>query len=115
VSLSVTDSGIGIAPDAMGRIFEFFQREQASDADGGLGIGLWISRDLVERHGGRIDVFSAGLDRMFRGHHGRRWRRGAAAEHQRTDFSAKLDQPLRDSCIVAGDGSWCSGRLPDVD
>ena len=60
VSLSVTDNGIGLPPDALGRIFELFQREHTSDSDGGLGIGLWIAREIVERHAGRIDVFSGG-------------------------------------------------------
>ena len=60
VRFSVEDSGIGIASDAVGRIFEKF--EQADNATtrrfGGTGLGLAISRQLVELMGGKIVVQS---------------------------------------------------------
>jgi two-component system CheB/CheR fusion protein len=61
----VRDTGIGIADDLRGRVFEmFFQandRRQARNA--GLGIGLTLAKSLVEMHGGSIAVASDGVDR----------------------------------------------------
>lgn len=57
--LTVTDQGIGIPPDAQARIFERFGRAVSPHHYGGLGLGLFIVRAIVEAHGGRIDVVSA--------------------------------------------------------
>ena len=56
----VTDTGIGIAPDAQARIFESFTQadETIIDRFGGTGLGLSIARQLVEAHGGQIGVES---------------------------------------------------------
>ncbi|MFC5478485.1 PAS domain S-box protein [Massilia suwonensis] len=63
--VAVTDSGIGIAPDAIGSVFEMFTQVRSSldRAQGGLGIGLSLVRRLVELHGGRVHAFSAGRGR----------------------------------------------------
>jgi signal transduction histidine kinase/CheY-like chemotaxis protein len=60
--LRVTDTGIGIAPAMLPRVFELFaQAEQPMDRSvGGLGIGLALSRRLVEMHGGTITLASEG-------------------------------------------------------
>jgi signal transduction histidine kinase/CheY-like chemotaxis protein len=60
--LSVSDNGIGISSALLPRIFDLFvQGERALDrAPGGLGIGLTIVRSLVDLHGGRVSVESAG-------------------------------------------------------
>ena len=60
--VAVTDSGIGIAPEAIGSVFEMFTQVRSSldRAQGGLGIGLSLVRRLVELHGGRVHAFSAG-------------------------------------------------------
>src|SRR4029079_15621025 len=62
VVLTVRDSGIGIAPEMLARIFELFvQERQALDrSQGGLGFGLTIVRTLVEMHGGTISATSQG-------------------------------------------------------
>jgi PAS domain S-box-containing protein len=57
--LRVTDHGIGIAYDQQGRIFERFERAVTWHEYGGFGIGLWLSRQIVEELGGRIEVKSA--------------------------------------------------------
>ncbi len=56
----VTDTGIGIAPEAQARIFESFTQadETIIDRFGGTGLGLSIARQLVEAHGGAIGVAS---------------------------------------------------------
>jgi CheY-like chemotaxis protein/anti-sigma regulatory factor (Ser/Thr protein kinase) len=65
LTISITDTGIGIAPDAMERIFSPF--EQAARAItqqfGGLGLGLAISKRLAELHGGTVIAESDGLNR----------------------------------------------------
>ena len=60
VKLSVTDSGSGIPPEHVPLVFERFYKVDASRAtdSGGSGLGLSISRAIVERHGGRITVSS---------------------------------------------------------
>jgi signal transduction histidine kinase/CheY-like chemotaxis protein len=65
VELSVSDTGIGIAPEFLPHVFERFQ-QAASDARevrSGLGIGLAIVQQLVRLHGGRVSVASEGLGR----------------------------------------------------
>lgn len=56
--LSVKDAGTGISSENQGRIFERFERGGASDSVGGLGLGLYISRKIIEAHGGAIRVES---------------------------------------------------------
>ena len=61
VMVAVTDTGPGIAPEDQDRIFEEFQQAN-SDGNGerheGTGLGLALSKSLVELHGGRIWVES---------------------------------------------------------
>jgi PAS domain S-box-containing protein len=62
VAFRVEDTGVGIAPEVLPRIFDLFTQENRS-ADlvpGGLGIGLTIVKDLVELHGGSVQARSAG-------------------------------------------------------
>lgn len=58
-SLTVRDQGIGIAPGEQRRLFQRFARAAGHEAPGGIGLGLWIARQLVEAHGGSIRVESA--------------------------------------------------------
>ena len=63
--IRVRDEGAGIAPEMIGEVFELFaQAERTMDrAEGGLGIGLSLVKNLVEMHGGRVGVKSAGRGR----------------------------------------------------
>ncbi|MFP2910163.1 ATP-binding protein, partial [Pyxidicoccus sp. 3LFB2] len=56
--LTVTDHGIGIPHDALRRIFGRFERAVPSHEYGGLGLGLFLTRQIVEAHGGSIHVTS---------------------------------------------------------
>ncbi|MCL5959495.1 MAG: ATP-binding protein, partial [Chloroflexi bacterium] len=59
IMVSVSDRGIGIAPEDISHIFERFYEPRAGRKAGGVGLGLYISRMFVEAHGGRIWVESA--------------------------------------------------------
>ena len=63
VVLKVRDTGIGITPSMLPRVFDLFAQEwQASDrSHGGLGLGLSIVRSLVNLHGGTVEAHSPGL------------------------------------------------------
>jgi signal transduction histidine kinase len=54
----VVDRGIGIPPEHQARIFQQFERAAPSTSYGGLGLGLWISRQIVDAMGGTISVSS---------------------------------------------------------
>jgi signal transduction histidine kinase len=59
----VQDTGRGIAPDVLPHVFEQFRQGSATDAGRqGLGLGLTIARAIVELHGGRITIESAGVN-----------------------------------------------------
>jgi signal transduction histidine kinase/ActR/RegA family two-component response regulator len=65
IRVEVTDTGIGITPEVLPRIFEAFEQGSTSITRkfGGLGLGLSISKTLVEAHHGRITAHSAGEGR----------------------------------------------------
>jgi PAS domain S-box-containing protein len=58
----VRDTGIGIAPEMRGRLFQLFAQDASSAqrSQGGLGIGLSLVKGLVELHGGRVEAKSDG-------------------------------------------------------
>jgi signal transduction histidine kinase/ActR/RegA family two-component response regulator len=65
ITLSVKDSGVGIAREDLSRLFEMFTQLRGSGGrtGGGLGIGLALVRALVEMHGGHVEARSEGLGR----------------------------------------------------
>ena len=62
--LEIADTGVGIAPEYLPRVFELFSQETTADnagrRRGGLGIGLALVRELVQAHAGRVEATSQG-------------------------------------------------------
>jgi PAS domain S-box-containing protein len=63
IEIEVSDNGIGLSPEGIARVFLMFSQVRSSHdrAEGGLGIGLALTKGLIELHGGRIEARSAGL------------------------------------------------------
>jgi signal transduction histidine kinase len=59
-TLTVTDTGVGIAESALPRVFRRFWQGDDTQGQGGLGLGLALARHFVELHGGTIGVSSPG-------------------------------------------------------
>jgi PAS domain S-box-containing protein len=105
VLISVADTGIGIAPETLPSVFEMFsQLHSGRDrSEGGLGIGLALSKGLVELHGGTIEARSAGpgqgsefIVRLPR-------RAAPVRETAAPSLEPSLDQTVRRRVLVADD------------
>ena len=61
-NISVSDTGLGIAPAELETVFnEFYRAERTIESGaGGMGLGLAITKELIEQHGGKIEAFSPG-------------------------------------------------------
>jgi two-component system CheB/CheR fusion protein len=61
----VRDTGRGIAPEMQKKVFDLFVQGDTSldRAKGGMGVGLTLVRSIVQLHGGRVEVFSDGVDK----------------------------------------------------
>jgi signal transduction histidine kinase/ActR/RegA family two-component response regulator len=64
IEITISDSGEGISPDFLPYVFDRFRQadNSISRRHGGLGLGLSIVRQLVEMHGGTVNVYSGGLE-----------------------------------------------------
>lgn len=60
IVIEVQDTGRGFDPDDMPRLFEAFERAGLPEG-GGLGLGLWIARSIVDDHGGVLSAHSGGV------------------------------------------------------
>jgi PAS domain S-box-containing protein len=104
VVLRVTDSGIGIAPESLGRVFELFAQVHSPERGrSGLGIGLAVVKRIVELHGGTVVALSAGLG------HGTCFKvtlpRSTAARPAPAEPVARAAPPLRNARVLLVDDS----------
>jgi PAS domain S-box-containing protein len=115
VCFEVSDNGVGIASDQLPDIFEMFRQVKGTleRSEGGLGIGLALTRGLVELHGGRIEAFSDGPGRgarfrvMLPAAVPQAARRGADGE----DAGNSADAPPRRKVLVADDNTDAADSL----
>jgi len=65
ITIAVSDTGIGIPPEELPKVFTMFAQVSSSrdHAEGGLGIGLALAKGIITLHGGEIEARSAGRDR----------------------------------------------------
>ncbi|KQX01542.1 hypothetical protein ASC94_02690 [Massilia sp. Root418] len=111
--LQVRDHGMGMLPDMLEHIFEpFYQAPQPlARAAGGLGLGLAIARNIVERHGGRIGASSAGRER---GSTFEVLLPAMAAPAEETAADDELDAPARRKILVVDDNQDAARGLQDL-
>jgi signal transduction histidine kinase len=62
---TIADTGPGIPPDQLEAVFEKYKRLKAGEGEAGFGLGLAISRKIVELHGGKIRAESGGDGSRF--------------------------------------------------
>ena len=109
LEVSVRDSGIGIAPQALPHIFELFvqERQAVARSQGGLGIGLTIVRSLAEQHGGSVSARSDGIGK------------GSEFIVRLPAVASDLASPLQSAPVETADGSLSTpvllGRVLVVD
>ncbi|HVR03849.1 MAG TPA: ATP-binding protein [Polyangia bacterium] len=105
VEVWVRDHGVGISPEDQDRIFERFERLISVRHFGGFGLGLWIVRQIVEAHGGRVRVQSApGEGSTFTVEVPRLTARPAAAGAREEDAPASAP-PLEPVRVTSGERS----------
>lgn len=106
VKVTVSDSGVGISPELVDRIFEpFFQGQQdIARATGGLGLGLALVKGLTELHKGRVEVCSDGLG------HGSRFTITLPASEAPRQSRADQLPPLQSSRILIVEDNADAGR-----
>ncbi len=97
ILIEISDTGVGIDPAALERIFQpFDQAGRVNDHRfGGLGLGLSISKAIVDLHGGTITAASEGLDRGARFQVRLPASEGAPVQTESEPADLVLDRPLR--------------------
>lgn len=113
--LEVRDEGVGIDPADHERIFQKFERVSSGPHRGGLGLGLYIVREIAEAHHGRVEVESAiGSGSLFRVVLPREPERSVLRVPDEDEVPA--GEPLAESSVAAAAGpAWPITPAPAVD
>jgi signal transduction histidine kinase/ActR/RegA family two-component response regulator len=112
--LSVRDQGMGIDAEIMPRLFDLFmQGDRSVDrAQGGLGIGLTIVKNLVEMHGGQVEAASEGVGR------GSEFRitlpRATGVTHEKTAAGLPRSRVRKRRVLIVDDNADIADSLRDV-
>jgi PAS domain S-box-containing protein len=118
VTVSVRDSGIGLAPESIGQIFEMFsQVKSALDrSEGGLGIGLALVKGLAVLHGGSVEAQSAGLGQgsTFSVHLPLAEPLASSADRHASPAKAALLEAARHRVLVADDNADAATTLQAI-
>lgn len=105
VQIKVTDTGVGITAELLPRIFDIFRRGEETDrlAPSGMGIGLALTKRLIEMHGGDVQASSEGPGRgsAFRVHLPALPQRAASAKTRRG--AERLERPVRHCRVLIVD------------
>jgi PAS domain S-box-containing protein len=115
VIIRVADTGIGISAEAMPKIFEMFaQVPSVKDrSEGGLGIGLALTKGLVELHGGNLAARSAGLGRGSE-FEVRLPRMAAEVAQRETVYKDRSDSPVGRRVLLADDNRDAAATLAEL-
>ena len=90
--IKVEDTGVGIAPSLLPRIFELFTQEDPHQSGGGFGVGLSLVKDLVDAHRGFVEVRCDGKHRGASSRSGCRFARfSIAPKNEGRDWTQALD------------------------
>ena len=112
--LTVTDNGIGIAPDKLPKLFDLFMQVDTSlgRSESGLGIGLTLVKELIELHGGSIGASSAGLGQgsEFRIELPRVVTLAEVTQTPASSADGSVDQPPAAMCILVVDDNEDSAQ-----
>jgi CheY-like chemotaxis protein/two-component sensor histidine kinase len=115
VQIEVADTGIGIPPEALPRIFDMFTQvgRHPEQESGGLGIGLHLVRQMTELHGGKVSARSPGAGRGSTFAVALPLVAGGAAGHTAAD-AAPRPAPAGRRILVADDNADAAALLADL-
>jgi PAS domain S-box-containing protein len=112
ITISISDTGVGIAPESLSRVFGMFSQIKSSHdrSEGGLGIGLALAKALIELHGGTIVARSEGAgcgsEFIVRLPH-----RTLATSTQNQHIAVATETPIRRRVLIADDNKDAAQSL----
>jgi signal transduction histidine kinase/ActR/RegA family two-component response regulator len=121
VVIRIADNGIGLTPEQAAQVFELYSQVPAAieKSEGGLGLGLALSRGLIELHGGRIEASSPGPGhgtevtvRLPR--HGASAQAGASDPTPEAPVLARSSRPAVRRILIADDNADAADSLAEL-
>jgi CheY-like chemotaxis protein len=121
VVIRIADNGIGLTPQQAAQVFELFSQMPTAmeKSEGGLGIGLALSRGLIELHGGRIEASSAGPGHgtevtVRLPHHGASGQVSQRDPTAETTVPARTAKPSARRILIADDNADAADSLAEL-